>query len=62
VFIQDQDTAKKKSPIVVEDRQGFDDAPVLQDKNVDNKLDKRSPFGVAEVDADKAKEKNKKKK
>lgn len=62
MFIQDQDTAKKKSPIVVEERQGFDDAPVLQDKNVDNKLDKRSPFGVAELDADKAKEKNKKKK
>jgi hypothetical protein len=62
VIILDQDTAKKKSPIVVEDRQGFDDSPVLQEKNNDNKVDKRSPFGVAEVDADKAKEKAKKKK
>lgn len=57
-----QDTVKKKSPIVVEDRQGFGDSdtPAEESKESNKVIDKRSPFGVAEVDADKAKAKKKK--
>ncbi|MCC7050754.1 MAG: hypothetical protein IT239_03115, partial [Bacteroidia bacterium] len=63
MIISPQDTVKKKSPVMVNERAGFDESePAVKETTDTKKTDKRSPFGVANAEPNSKKEKKEKNK